>query len=492
MLAKINLLNSKFSNFQPSSSVNGIGTFNSGHLNSPGLSSLFLSVIPAGVSVVDLNKPIAYEDTEASLKKHLKLKRFLKTLFELTFAFVGYKLAPILKSKVAETKILGKEAKRQTNLKEKFSSSKIEELNEESETFFGLKVDLKNPLDVIKQFVGLDLNNSVIGLIGGFGFGKLLFKILSQLTNQDEPNTSAEIKGKSNDNGQIKRNFFDSLIELSIKLVSSLTVAHWVHSKIKNPLAEFAGLLFGYFIGEAINLFDEFLKNLIYKKLEPPLEKLTGAKLEEKLDTSAKWNTAASLARSISLAVLIFLKYLILLPKKKLLFYQAQYEPLKKTKNDFIVSANNHLKLQVIPSSKISGANFDPEAIPSQNIEYTYEWLDSIHQGVKAEHSEMNSGASVLVNTYLSHLKMMMNTVRSPKFTDVAANKASSNKEKVLALIQDSGRNIAFKLPLSLLIVVYATFLDFIFYVLNPLREKLLSLFGVQSNSSVDSKDGKK
>lgn len=491
MLAKINLLSTKFSNLQLASSANGIGIFNSGYLNSPGLSSLLLSVIPAGVSVVDLNKPIAYEDAEASLKKHLQLKKFLKTLFELAFAFVGYKLAPILKSKVSETKIVGKEAKRLSNLNQKAFSAKTEELSQESETFFGLNVDFRNPLDVVKQFIGLDLNNSVIGLIAGFGFGKLVFKIASKFTNIQDLNTSLEKNVGQNETHQLKRNFFDSLIELSIKLISSLTVAHWVHLKIKNPLAEFAGLLLGYFIGEAINLFDEFLKNVIYKKLGPPLEKLTGAKLEEKLDTSAKWNTAASLARAISLAVLIFLKYLILLPKKKLLFYQAQYEPLKKTKNDFIVSANNHLKLQVVPTAKISAAKFDPEAIPSQNIEYTYEWLDSIHGAIKTE-SDVNPAVSLLVNTYLNHLKMMMNTVRSPKFTEVASNKVSSTREKVLALIQDSGRNIAFKLPLSLLIIVYTTILDFVFYFLTPLREKFLLLFGVKSNSSTDSKEVKK
>ncbi|MDX1919549.1 MAG: hypothetical protein SFU25_02310 [Candidatus Caenarcaniphilales bacterium] len=480
MFAKINPSKTFNSNTLSaySSSVN-IGILNSG--NATVVSSILSSALPPGISVLDLNelkKAPDFDNKAASLQKQLSVKKFLKILFELAMAFAGYKIMPTLKSKVSDTNLVSGVS----GLKEKYINPKSQNLNEQAETFFGFKIDLSNPFDVIKQFIGLDLNNSVVGLIGGYGLGALLVRLFDNLTkNINLPSSETSFPEKK----VLKKSFFDKFVDFSIKLISSLTVANWVHSKIKNPFVEFGALVLGYGIGEGIALFDEFLKNKIYQSLGPPLEKLTGTKLKEEDDPKQEWNFAASLARSIALAILVFIKYIVFLPKKKFLFYQAQYEPLKKTKNDFLLSTNNHLKLQVVPSANIKPAKFDPEAIPSQNIEYTYEWLDSISAAIKQEKKEKLSLVRFFSNAYLKHLKMVMNTVRSPKFTEVASRESSSTRDKTVALIQDSGRNILYKFPLSFLIVFYGTAAEFVLHLLNPLWDSLKSLFKKPFSQSV-------
>ena len=264
-----------------------------------------------------------------------------KSIVKLLVAYIAFKSAPWLKDKFVQAKFTNKlkdgiqiKAERIANntkvqgLKDTFKDTFKEGFKEGWDRNWE-KLGYKfNPKDFLPDPAAF-FTDPIVLLASGYVGGSVLFGMLSQLlpsanNDSDKDATNKDNQAEANYKKTHSRNLFQKFFDALVKLGVAGFGLHWMGKKFNhNPIAELTGLIGGFGLGQLINGADEWLTNKVEDFVKPIVNSLTGLKEESPDPTNnthqSNWSFANAIAGAISMSLLFFIKFLILLPKKKAL-----------------------------------------------------------------------------------------------------------------------------------------------------------------------------
>ncbi|MFN5540378.1 MAG: hypothetical protein ACK481_10050 [Candidatus Melainabacteria bacterium] len=452
-----------------------------------------------------------------------------KSIVKLLVAYIAFKSAPWLKDKFVQAKFTNKLKDGIQSKAEKIvNNTKVQGLKDTVKEGFkegwdrnweklGYKFNLKDFLPDPAAF----FTDPIVLLASGYVGGSVLFGIFNQLlpstnNNLDKDATHKENQAGANNKKTHSRNLFQKFFDALVKLGVAGFGLHWMGKKFNhNPIAELAGLIGGFGLGQLINGADEWLTNKVEDFVKPIVNSLTGLK-EESPDLTnnthqSNWSFANAIAGAISMSLLFFIKFLILLPKKKALVYKFSFEPNKGIKNEALRSTLKffHAQASIVGTAfglKLGTVLPEPpemprDALPSTNLEHGINWCNSLwpltkeHIDQRVQEMEIPGFAKPLVKmsattfywSYLKKISLWGDAVRCKNFSEVMESSPNPAKSAIAqAMVKDGQGNIFAKILLMPFIAGIFFTTDLLTnFIVNPFVELFKSLFGLKDKETI-------